>query len=132
MAAVAAAANSAPFASTCTASRPPVFATMGDVRSSCRERPASDNELAEAKYTMRSTPQLHPAATASVPMIVATTPPPRVKARTRSAAREMHAASTKPIATRSITVRCLEGGYQRGYLRSFPAADAPDANACHC
>ena len=56
-----------------------------------------DNSVDDTKYRMSSAPQFHPAATASVPMIVAATAPPRDSERARRAASEMHAAaSTNP------------------------------------
>jgi hypothetical protein len=64
-----------PFARTCRASRSPAFCTTGPTSSAFFRSPSFERALAATKCESRRTPQLQPAATASVPKTAAVTAP---------------------------------------------------------
>lgn len=89
MLARAAAVKSPPFARTCQPSRERFFATIASNISALRRAPMRERPIPARKYATRRMPQLHPAATATAPVIVAATAPLADNAFARCAANEM-------------------------------------------
>src|SRR5688500_334354 len=97
MAATAAAVKTPPFARTCQTSRERVVATIASSISALRRAPKRESPTPERKKATRRIPQLHPAATATVPAIVAATAPLADSAFARCAAKDTAPERRAPI-----------------------------------
>ena len=116
------------------------LAALGDDRPPCAApsaRPNRDSAVDDAKYAMSKHAQFQPAATAIVPITVAATAPPAVRATCRSRKGRDDCDTRRDDPTRdkraTITLSRLVGA-TRGRLASLfcPLFDRPRAHACHC
>src|SRR5665213_2130339 len=102
------------------ASRAPPFATIAAVRRSFVARPILESSDEEMKYSSSKAPQSQPAATASVPTIVAASAPLMLNDPARFAPKATHAATIAPSSERDISGLRLVGELVGRYLRCLP------------